>query len=849
MNTLFGKASRNFLLQHPWQLTLAIIGIALGVAVVISIDLAMESSLRSFRLAEKIFSGKVSHRIIAASGRLDEKLYTRLRVEQGVENVSPVVQDDVRIVRNGERSVKLYGIDPLSEQALQAGWQVQSGTGRMTDLSLRLISEPNTALLGKQAALRLQLETNDVLSVVTAHGVRRLKVIGLLEADNVVQEQALADLIITDIATAQEVLGWYGKLSAINVYRDSRDQQTPAKISAVLPETALLVTPQSEATAMRQMTRAFSINLTALGLLSLLVGMFLIYNTMTFLVIQRRRLIGNLRCIGVTRRQIFQIIIFEAGCLALCGTAVGVLLGILLAHGMLQLVAATIDTLYFPIDQVGLLITPWQIGKGVLLGIAATLLAVLAPAWEATHWPPGSVLQRSQLETGMGRLLKSALWFGCGFIACGLILAFFSADSVALGLTGIFLLVFGFAALTPVFTLVVMQGLERLGGRHSAIMARLPPRLVRAEISRTGIAIAALMIAVSVTIGMDLMIGSFRGTVEQWLQTSLRADFYVGVADNKMSTVKANIGQRVKQQLAALPETSMLSSILRTKVIVQGRVTPVSVFELNARSQQGFILKQAAAGDVWERFEQQPAVMVTEPYAYFNGIKVGQTINLQTNRGLKPFQVIAVYADYSGDQGHLAISRENFLRYWPGSGYSGIGIYARPGTNLERLQQQVRELLPAQLTVRSDAAIFKASMQIFAQTFTITETLRWLAALIAFVGVFSALMALQLERTRQFGMLRAIGVTPGQLTALITAETGLMGLVAGLFALPVGYSVAYVLIYVIYQRSFGWTMAFQVDVSVFWQGLLLAFGAAVLAGIYPAYKMSQTKPAEALRTE
>jgi putative ABC transport system permease protein len=140
-------------------------------------------------------------------------------------------------------------------------------------------------------------------------------------------------------------------------------------------------------------------------------------------------------------------------------------------------------------------------------------------------------------------------------------------------------------------------------------------------------------------------------------------------------------------------------------------------------------------------------------------------------------------------------------------------------------------------------------MEVFEQTFTITETLRWLSAAIAFVGVFSALMALQFERTRQLGILRAIGVTSGQLAVLITGETGLMGLVAGLIAIPVGYIVAYMLIFVIYQRSFGWTMAFHFNPGVIYQGLALALIAATLAGILPALKMAQTKPAEALRSE
>jgi putative ABC transport system permease protein len=234
---------------------------------------------------------------------------------------------------------------------------------------------------------------------------------------------------------------------------------------------------------------------------------------------------------------------------------------------------------------------------------------------------------------------------------------------------------------------------------------------------------------------------------------------------------------------------------------------------------------------------------------YHHAVKVGQKILLRTDQGELPFEVIAIYADYSGDQGHLAMSRLNYQRYWPDLGYSGIGVYARKGADLKQLESQISKLLTAQQSVKSNQEIYKASMIVFEQTFTITETLRWLSAAIAFVGVFSALMALQFERTRQLGNFRAIGITSRQLTVLIISETGLMGLVAGLLAIPVGFIVAYVLIFVVYQRSFGWTMAFYFDSGILYQGLALAFVAALLAGVFPAMKMAQTKPAEALRTE
>jgi putative ABC transport system permease protein len=881
VSTILNRASRNFLWRHPWQLALAIVGIALGVAVVISIDLAMESSLNAFDQAGKAFSGVASHRIIAGDGGLDEKLYRRLRVDEGIQKLSPVVNAYVFASKQADAGFNLIGIDPFIEKSFRSIWQTRHNENTTADLLTRLITEPNTALISEQTASRLGLNIEDDLTIDTDHGERWLKIIGLLSPNNAVSEQVLSRLIVTDIATAQEVLGLFGRLSSIEVLIDEYQPDAattsaytptlaiaapvPDRLAAytpsleiirkALPGNALLVEAESQSQAMREMTRAFSINLKALGLLSLLVGMFLIYNTMTFLVMQRRRLIGSLRSIGVTRGQIFKLIIGEALLLAVIGTLIGIVLGIVLGQGLLYLISGTINAIYFRIDAASLMITPLQLGKGVLLGIAATLLSVLPPAFEATRISPVTALVRSQLESGIRRLIKTANLISFIFILGGMALALWSGKSIVLGLASIFLLLFGFAMMTPALTLMFMKLIERIFGRLSGILVRLPARMVSAEISRTGIAIAALMIAVSATIGMDLMIDSFRQTVADWVQTSLRADLYVSLPGEK-SQDQAQENQRLKAKLAEVQDVKMLSSVLHTNVAITSKsmetekdFTKVAVFELNEKSRPGFIFKHEIDNELWDRFEQQQTVIVTEPYAYHHGVKIGDKIRLRTDSGSQPFEVIGIYADYSGDRGHLAMSRRNYQRYWPDLGYSGIGVYAKDGVDLQQLENQISKLLTGQQTVKSDQAIYKASMAMFEQTFTITETLRWLSAAIAFVGVFSALMALQFERIRQLGILRAIGITSGQLAVLITGETALMGLVAGLIAIPVGYTVAYMLIFVIYQRAFGWTMAFHFNPGVIYQGLALALIAATLAGIFPALKMAQTKPAEALRSE
>jgi putative ABC transport system permease protein len=849
MADLLRRSSRNYLRRHPGQLILALLGIALGVAVVVAIDLALESAFRSFELAGETMSGRTTHLIGEDGGGLDEKLYTRLRVEQGVRNISPVIRDYVALSENSDERYTLYGIDPLVEKDFHSVWQDQVNESSTGSLLRKLLSESNAVLLGERAARRLKVGVGDSFSIRTGSGTHALTVIGLIEAPNAVSEQLLDRVMIADIATAQELTGLYGKLSHIELMLPSDPDQTAVleKIRGALPKHLQVTAVETQAQAVREMTDAFSVNLKALGLLSLLVGLFLIYNAMLFLVVQRRGLIGGLRALGVTRREIFVLILGEALLLAIVGTLLGMAAGIGIARFLLPGVSTTLNSVYFPIDSSALLINTAQILKAAALGIGATLLAVLPPAVEATQVSPAAALTRSRLESGSRRLIRFSAGFGLLLIASGLAVIELSEASVRFSLAGIFLLMFGFALLMPGVTLWLLKGFGRLLGNRS-IIGRLPVRLISAEISRTGIAMAALMIAVAATIGMDLMITSFRQTVSDWIATSLRGDLYVSLSGNLAAGGKAARDRELRSAIAALPEVDVTSSVLRSQLASPADSVPVAVFDLNERSYAGFLLLQQS-DKVWERFEQEQSVLLTEAYAYHHRLKVGDNLTFLAPGGPAVYKVIGIYADYSGDRGHVAISRRQYLRHWPDLGFTGIGVYARAQADMSALEKAIRRKLSAGQAVRSARAIHEASMAVFEQTFAITETLRALAAGIAVIGVFGALTALQLERARQIGILRAIGLTPGQLYRLIAAETGLMGLCAGLFAMPVGYLVAYELIFVIYRRSFGWTMAFHFHPEMLLYGLLLAFCAALLAGLLPARRMAHIKPAEALRAE
>jgi putative ABC transport system permease protein len=841
-------ASGRFFLRHPAQLGLALLGIALGVAVVVSIDVARTSAERAFTLSTQAIAGKATHRIVGGPDGLDESLYTRLRVEKGIRAAAPVVEGHAVLPEQPQETLQILGIDPFAERRFRDYGQAM---GSAAEGVLReFITRPGAALVDEASGRRLGLKPGTTFRVRMGTAEHTIRLIGWLFPSTETPAGALDNLLVTDIATAQEILGMTRRLSRIDLILPSQGPDLE-RIQALLPENTAIESIGAQSRAIQQMTRAFQINLVALSLLALLVGVFLIYNTMGFVVVQRRPLIGVLRAIGVSRLQVFLMILFEALVLGAVGTAIGIGLGIVLGETLTVYVTRTINDLYFVMTVRDVAVGSATLAKGVLLGMAASLLAAMAPALEAAQVPPRLAMVRSHLESRLNRWLPKAALAGVVSIAIGLGIIAASGKGIALGFAALFAILFGFALLTPSLVVVFIQGLARLADRRFGIFGRLALRSITASLSRTAVAIAALMVAIATVVGVGLMIGSFRLAVSDWLGNILRADLYVSSPARSFGAPTNLIDRDLARRLNEAPGVAAVSHVLRLDLAGAEGITELVAYQMAPRSYGGFRFLEGNPTRLWRDFEEAGAVIVSEPYAYHHGLHAGDAVTLRTDRATRTFTIAGVYVDYSSDRGVVAMSRRTFDRYWNVPGLSSIGVYARSGIDDDGLRATVQGLLdPRQaLVIHPTRRIREESMKVFDRTFAITRVLQLLAGTIAFAGVLSALLALQLERTRELGILRATGVTPGQLGGLVIAETGIMGLVAGLIALPAGVTIAALLVFVLNRRSFGWSMDLQIDPLILGQGLALAIIAALLAGIIPALRMAHTSPAEALRTE
>ncbi|MBP2682596.1 MAG: transporter rane protein [Deltaproteobacteria bacterium] len=841
-------AGLRHLSRHPLQLIFGIVGVALGVAAVFSIDLANESARHAFRISAQTVSGKATHRIVGGPSGLEEGVYATLRRRGGLRAIAPIVEGYALVTARPGLTLHILGIDPFAEAPFR---NYTPGTSA-GDVIPRLLTRPGAVLLLKGTAERLGVSPGGTLRLRVGLESRNVTLAGFLQPGDEVTRQALETTAVADISTAQELLGKTGRLSRIDLLAPAGAGEEGAALSRIrelLPPEAEIIPAGAGVSAMEQMTRAFSLNLSALSLLALVVGMFLVYNTMTFSVLQRRQLMGTLRALGVTRGELFAQVLSEAAILGAVGTALGLPLGFFLGEFLLGLVTRSIGDLYFALSVREVSLTAATFLKAVGLGTLGAVAASLWPAHEATSSPARDVMRRSAIEMGVRKILPAVSAAGAGLILLGAGVQLYPSRSVPLSFGGLFAIVAGYALLAPGATTLLVRGIQPVLAYAFGTQGTMAARSIPASISRTGVAAAALVVAVSTTVGIGIMIDSFRRTVSDWLDQSLRSDIYISSAEDRRGPDRTPLPPDLVEGVSSAPGIQQVALVSRQTLESPSGFTELFILRIPRESFDAFRFREGNARDAWEALHGG-AVIVSDPYAYRHGVRKGDTVRLRTDRGEREFPVAGVYYDYSSDQGLVGILGETYERFWDDRGVDSIGIRLPPGTPVEAAIGRIREIAGERpVLIRSNRSLREASLQVFDRTFAVTNVLRSLTVLIAFVGVLNALMAIQMERGREHAVLRAIGLTPRQTWGLVAGESAVLGAVTGILAVPLGAAQALVLIRFINRRSFGWTMQTFVDPWVLLQAVGLALAASLLAGLYPATRLARSSPAQALQEE
>ncbi|MEO0563085.1 MAG: FtsX-like permease family protein, partial [Chloroflexota bacterium] len=618
--TIIFRLARRYTVRRLLQSVLFVLGVALGVAVIIAIDLANASATRAFALSTESVTGRATHQIEGSGAGLPTEVFRQVRADLGIAESAPVIEGYVTAASIGGLPLRVLGVDPLSEDPFRSyltDATLDSGEVDNGDALNAFIARPGTALTSRTLAERFGFAAGDTINVISGADTYELVVVGLLQPSDSVSAQALEDLLLTDIATAQTVVGEQGRITRIDLILS--DDAQLGTIQSALPDGARLVSVSEGNSTIAQMTEAFDINLQALSLLALVVGAFLIYNTVTFNVVQRRPVIGTLRALGTTRQQIFTLILSEALLLTVIGVVLGMGLGIILGRGAVLLVSQAVNNLYLTVNVNTVTVPTSALLKGAGIGLFMSTAAAVIPSFDATRTPPAGVMRRSTIEDQTVKLLPYITGVAVVLNLVGVGLLLFPSDSIWLSFIALFCIVLGSALFTPSLLVVVMRLSTPLMGSVFGVLGRMAPRAVSRSLSRTSVAVAALTVAVSVIVGVSVMIASFRNTVGDWLETTLNADIYI--APPALTANRASVGMSPDVR-ALVEETEGVTAVSSARGITVASpdypdMPPVNLTAIETNIPdwtRTFIWNAAPDGDLLAAMDAG-MVMVSEPFA------------------------------------------------------------------------------------------------------------------------------------------------------------------------------------------------------------------------------------------
>ncbi len=842
---------RHFYLEK-WKSVLTIVGIALGVAVFISIRTSIHSALDAFRSTIDHVAGRTHLEIVSQRNGFDENLFVQINRLEGISVAAPVVQYIAQSAQPINEPLLILGIDIFSDRKFRSYQFEEKGD---VDNILKFLLEPSAIAITKTFATKFRLAIGSRLKLLIGSKEVAFTVRGIMDEEG--PARALGgNFAILDIAHAQEAFGKVGLLDRIDLILapEISPDMVLRSLRETLPPQLVVRRPQTRNTQVENMIGAFRLNLTALSFVSLFVGMFLICNSMSISVIRRRREIGILRSLGVSERTVLLLFLAEAAMLGFLGALLGIGIGLVMAKFTLASVSSTVTALYILVKTEHLTISASTLILGTVISVFVSVVSAAGPAREASRTRPREALSVNHLERKVAFHTGKLLLGGLAALFLALICALQKPllGKPILGFAAAFFILVGFSLITPASTRWLNALFGPAVGRFFGTEGRLASHYLQDSLTRTAITIAALMTALAMLISISIMILSFRKTVEIWVGQAITADILITPASFAVSGWDALLPQEVIDYSKKHPDAKATDLIRVSEMEYEGRPvllwaarTPV----LLRQNRLNFV--RGDQTEIIERVTKHGELIISETFSLKFEVEEGAKLLLQTPRGPKAFRIAGTFYDYTTENGMIIIDLDIYREIWNDSKINRVALFLRDSSRLEAFRADLANRFSGKYEILavSNRELRDEILQIFDQTFAIAHALKVIAFVVAILGIVNSMLALVIERERDFGILRAIGTFKRQIQKMTLLEAQLMGIFSFFLGSGSGILLSMVLIYVINRQSFGWTIQFFPVPSVFMQSIVLVVIAAFLAGLIPAQMAAKKQVAEAVKME
>jgi putative ABC transport system permease protein len=805
----------------------AVLAIALGVALAFAVQLVNHTALSEFAAGLATLSGDADLQVQAGRAGFAEGLYPVVARDPAVAVASPVLQVDAALPGR-ERPLLLVGTDVLRAAAVTPAL-VGDSIDRYDSL------RPDTVFLSPAAASWLSLERGDTLTVRNGGDTVALRVAGTTRTGGG------ARLAVMDIAGLQDRFALAGRLTRIDVrLRPGFDPAATARrLAALAPPGVAVVAPRSSLESTERLTRAYRVNLDVLALVALFTGALLVFSTQALSVLRRRVPFALLRSLGLTRARLVVLVVGEGALLGLCGALLGIAGGTAIARAATHWFGVDLGAGFFRGQAPGI---AFDVPAALLFaacGVAAAALGSLGPAREAARAMPAAVLKAGDVDLEWGRGRRPSL--AVATLAAGALLTLAPPvfDLPLFGYLSIALLLLGTLRLLPQLSSALLVAIPV----PRAPAAALALAQVRHAPAQATLSLAGIVAAVSLMAAMAIMVASFRNSLDTWLMQVLPADAYVRAAAGDTAWLPPPL----QRTIAALPGVERVEFLRATSIVLDPDAPRVTLLARDidpAHPEARLALvdggaptgaserAHVAAPDSHAAHADAPPVWISEAVADRTGWRTGDRITLPLAQRAVPFTVAGVWRDYVRQQGALVIARQVYVALTGDAAVSDAAIWLAPGATLDGLRRDLAGVAGADaLELATPGELRATSLRIFDRTFAVTYALEAVAVVIGLAGLSSAFGALVLARRREFGVLRHLGVTRGQVGAMLGIEGLALGGIGVVVGLALGFVIALILIHVVNRQSFHWSM----ELAVPWAALAILALALLAAATLVAW--------------
>jgi putative ABC transport system permease protein len=853
---LFAWFNGRELRGHPWRLAAVILGIALGAAVFTSVRLAVDASLDAFTQSMDLISGKADWSVAGRGTRVPEDLVAPLKRDPAVEAASPLVSTYVAVEGSDLSRFLLIGIDPILDHPLRT-WEAASPGPEAAASWLDLIRIPDTCLISPSLARALKTSSGRVISLSHVRGIARFRILGILEPTGLARVEG-GGVAITDIAILQEFIGCQGWVDRIDLkLKSGTGHADVQRIQGLLPEGIALERPVETKETGEAMIRGYQLNLSVLSLVSLFVGMFLVYSLVSLNAAARRRELANMRAIGASADLIFVLILSEGVALGVAGWVAAIPIGSILVHYLVAAVSGTIDSLFVRVQAVDLRLDAWEVLLSFAVTVVTSLLAAFKPARDATQISPKEAMIIHG-ATSQGPSRTRGLW------AVGLLLIGLSWPLAALPAVGPFplagyvsatLLIVGFSCLSPPLLRIMGSRLARPLRAVGGEPAFLAGRYVREAGGRTAISVGALITAVALFVSLVIMVNSFRHTVSLWINQTLTGDYFIRPSMAGLNDYRDALPDEVVRAVQKLgPDVDLLPY---QRLRLRHHRIP---YELEATDLEklvtygGFILLGERGGAIGPPLFRGEGVLVSEVFANRTGLGTGDRYRAQIGSAAIDLPILGIFRDYRTNGGAVYMDLAAFQKMTRDTRWGGVRFFFKDReTDLAAAARDLEERIRTccaqdhPLEMASGLALRTEILEIFDETFAVTTVLLVIALMVSALGIATTLTVLVLERLGQLNTLAAIGASQGQIRAMVFWEAVLMVAAGEVIGLVNGFLLSSLLIFVVNKQSFGWTFLYRMDMGAFAVSLPLILATALAAALPAARLVLRASPAQALK--